>query len=63
MFVDFCFTAFFGNLFFVLKFTVNTFIAVSPITKLGSGTASVLFPTLITFYKIYCVLELQLSGL
>ena len=27
---------------------------VSPITKLGFGTATVLLPTVITFYKIYC---------
>ena len=34
---------------------VSTFIIVIPITKLGFRTASVLFATLITFYKRYCV--------
>ena len=42
-------------MFSVLKFTVSTFIILSPITKLGFGTANVLFPMFITFYKIYCV--------
>ena len=49
------FQSFFGNLFFILKFTVSTFIIVSPIMKFSFRTASVLFPTLITFYKIYCI--------
>ena len=38
----------------VLKFTVSAFTIVSHKAKLGFGTASVLFPSLITFYKIYC---------
>ena len=38
------FQNFFGNLFFVLKFTVSTFII-----RLGFRASSVLFPTLITF--------------
>ena len=46
----------FAELFFVLKFTVSNFIIVSPITKLSFRIASALFSTLITFYKIYCVL-------
>ena len=38
------FQNFFGNLFFVIKFTVSTFII-----RLGFRASSVLFPTLITF--------------
>ena len=41
--------------FFFLKFTVSTFIIVSLIKQLGFGTTSVLFATLIMFYKIYCL--------
>ena len=52
---------FFGNFFFVLKFKVSTLIIVSHITKLGFGTATVLFPTLTTFYKAYCVFEIAIK--
>ena len=41
------------ELAFVLKFTVSTFIIVSPKTKLGFRAPTVLFPTLIRFCKIY----------
>ena len=51
--VNFFVLSFFGNLLFVLKFTVIIFIIVSPIMKLDYGTVSVLFPTFFTFYKIY----------
>ena len=50
--VNFFVLSFFGNLLFVLKFTVIIFIIVSPITKLDYGTVSVLLPTLFTFYKM-----------
>ena len=43
------------NLLFAHIFTVSTFIIISPITKFGFGTATVLFPTFITFYKIHCI--------
>ena len=45
----------------VLKFMVSTFIIVSPIMKLGFRTASVLFPALITSYKIYCVFRITIK--
>ena len=41
---------------FCFKFTMGTILIVSSKTKLGFGTASVLFPTLITFYKHICEL-------
>ena len=40
---------------------MSTFIYVSPITKLGIGTASVLIPTLITFCKINCVFRIAIK--
>ena len=59
----FLFQSLFGNLFFILKFKVITFIIVRPITKLCFRTAIVLFPTMITFYETYCVFGILLSGL
>ena len=64
MFVEnFLFLSFFGNLFFVVKFTVSTFISVNPITKGSFRTVSVLFPTLIKFYKIDCVFGISIKCL
>ena len=40
---------------------MSTFIIAGPITKLGFGTASVLFPKLITFYKVYCVFGIGIT--
>ena len=51
-------------MFFVLKFMVSNFIIVGPIIKLDFRTASVLFATLITFYKRHCVFGIAIiSGL
>ena len=40
---------------------MSTFIIVSPIIKRSFRTASVLFPTLITFYKINCVFGIAIK--
>ena len=40
---------------------MSPFIIVSPIARLGFGTSSVLFPTLITFYMVYCVFEIAIN--
>ena len=57
-----CFNASLGTCFLFLNLWW-VLVIVSPITKLGFGTASVLFPTLITFYKIYCVLGIAIKCL
>ena len=56
----FCFKVSLGTCFLFLNFT---FIIVSPIAKLSFRTASILFPTLITFYKIYCIFAITIKCL
>ena len=41
---------------------VSSFIFVSPLTKLNFRATSVLFPTLITFYKMYCVFGISFKS-
>ena len=47
--------------FLFLKFTLSTFIIVSPKTILGFRTATVLFPALISLYKVYCIFGLAIK--
>ena len=46
---------------FVLEFMVSTFKIATPIAKHSFRTASVLFPTMITSYKIYSVFGIAIK--